>query len=1329
MADILVSKIQVPSLPNDNLILKDAEARNDLSTALATVTGNPLNFSTRSAQKSKETVISLEPIQDLHGYEHPWPAGGGKNKFNKNSRITGGTVTVNGETITIEGSYYASFACSLPAGTYTVSVENVVKGANGYAAFCFRYDGTQETSQLLTFDAPRVVTLNRAVSQIYIYSSGSSTSGTVTYTKIQVEEGSTATSYESYENICPIDGRTETSLVGCGKNRSSINAVSLAKGGIATVTEPVVPIQPGNYKITCTPSGDQGTVRFALLDANQNAIVYSDSINNGTEIDLTLPQTAYYCQVYIGGSFPSGGTFSTNDLMLRPADADPTYEPYQQSNDLTIQFGETVYGATVELEKGTVTVTWETTGLKDLSWTAYPNETNKYSAEIPGRKPGNHFICNVYKTGTTRQTPYSISPYNQYDTTNLIFINDPDCATVQDLITKLTNMNAVLCYELATPYTIQLTPNEISLLSGVNVISTDADGISLTYRDGKVATLGDLDSLNVTISNALEGKVDEVSGKGLSTNDYTDEEKAKVAEIDDKANDDGSYGDMSVGSLLMSNAVKSTDTTPFLFRPIPPLSTPYIREKLVGASMAWNQLAKLTGSGWTFNESLTDLVIDAANRIIKFRSKTASTYGTFKLTVPANHKFFIAFDYTKNGNVTVYLQNGSDSDYSQQISTSGIKSYVKSSSGTFFAFKMANPDAENYYEFKNLQFIDLTLAFNTAIADHIYSMEQAQAGSGIAWIKSYGFLTDDYYTTDAGSVQSVCADRKEIVGFNLWDEEWELGGIDSSGQNETRTDRIRSKNYIPVIPNTNYYSNLSGGYFCYDSNKNFVTSLIRTNEGILSIPDNVRFIRFRSTSNYGATYNHDICINISDTAKNGTYEPYHKTTISLGHDELRGMMQLDAQNNIVYDGDEKTSDGTITRKYIYAEFDGSSDENWSIANTGTENWYYTINTGINNLNYMISNLYEWVSVSNSNTVKGIYITSAGYLRIRENSEDTVANFKTRLASKPLQIVVKLSTPTTEQSTPFTSPQYLFDGGTEEFIDYGVEQQTRDVAVPVGHVTEYMGASDGTEIKDKFYLPTLPQNDGEYLLKIKKQNGVVADMSWGKGGDGVAYLPTIYSTEEREVGVWTDGKPIYQKTITGLSFNTVLDGWANSGASLSNVDKIIKCECGQNVSSMIEICFAKVENSVLYIWTTNRVTYEFNIINILYTKSTDTPGSGTWTPSGEIAQHYSTNEQIIGTWIDGNTFYRKVIDCGALPNATTKYVTLNLPSNLGVICGYKCFAQNAVSFIPIPYVDDYAKTGDILMSIQIDNDRVRFINHSNYSTLNVTLILEYTKTSS
>ena len=46
-------------------------------------------------------------------------------------------------------------------------------------------------------------------------------------------------------------------------------------------------------------------------------------------------------------------------------------------------------------------------------------------------------------------------------------------------------------------------------------------------------------------------------------------------------------------------------------------------------------------------------------------------------------------------------------------------------------------------------------------------------------------------------------------------------------------------------------------------------------------------------------------------------------------------------------------------------------------------------------------------------------------------------------------------------------------------------------------------------------------------------------------------------------------------------------------------------------------------------------------------------------NGQPALNYSTDEQVVGTWIDGKPIYQKTIDFGALPNNTTKSVNHNI----------------------------------------------------------------------
>lgn len=98
----------------------------------------------------------------------------------------------------------------------------------------------------------------------------------------------------------------------------------------------------------------------------------------------------------------------------------------------------------------------------------------------------------------------------------------------------------------------------------------------------------------------------------------------------------------------------------------------------------------------------------------------------------------------------------------------------------------------------------------------------------------------------------------------------------------------------------------------------------------------------------------------------------------------------------------------------------------------------------------------------------------------------------------------------------------------------------------------------------------------------------------------------------------------------------------------------------------------------------------------------------WTTT---AQSYSTTEMDTGaTWIDGKHIYKKTINCGALPNATTKTVAHGI-SNIGLVVKYEAIAtygSNSTQ-IPIPFVSDnlYAQVAlrveanDIVLWCQVD----------------------------
>ena len=114
-----------------------------------------------------------------------------------------------------------------------------------------------------------------------------------------------------------------------------------------------------------------------------------------------------------------------------------------------------------------------------------------------------------------------------------------------------------------------------------------------------------------------------------------------------------------------------------------------------------------------------------------------------------------------------------------------------------------------------------------------------------------------------------------VRGSNLWNEVWELGNIDDSGQTTPSAYRIRSKDYIPCKPSTTYYFKTGlniARLFYYDENKTFISRVINPLNVTFTTPNNCHYLKFRSADNV-TSYDNSISINFpsSDT----TYHAYN----------------------------------------------------------------------------------------------------------------------------------------------------------------------------------------------------------------------------------------------------------------------------------------------------------------------------------------------------------------------------------------------------------------------------------------------------------------------
>lgn len=104
------------------------------------------------------------------------------------------------------------------------------------------------------------------------------------------------------------------------------------------------------------------------------------------------------------------------------------------------------------------------------------------------------------------------------------------------------------------------------------------------------------------------------------------------------------------------------------------------------------------------------------------------------------------------------------------------------------------------------------------------------------------------------------------------------------------------------------------------------------------------------------------------------------------------------------------------------------------------------------------------------------------------------------------------------------------------------------------------------------------------------------------------------------------------------------------------------------------------------------------------------------------EKYSTKEIKIGTWIDGKPLYRKVVDIGTLPNATTKHVAHNI-SNIGSVVTLRGIVTD-YRFFPVPFA---ATSNAYAISIFADTTNIEVMAGNDRSNMTGFVIIEYTKT--
>lgn len=151
----------------------------------------------------------------------------------------------------------------------------------------------------------------------------------------------------------------------------------------------------------------------------------------------------------------------------------------------------TVYGGTVDVVTGELTVDRASVDLGtltnsgDTGWKYITNDGTPYfCVYLTGKKPGLNMLCSAYGTSQTTGTgSLADKKIGASSNDTRVYLRD---SAYTDLNTFISAMSGVqLVYELATPPTIQLTPQEIRTLLGTNNIWSDTGDTEVTYRAKK----------------------------------------------------------------------------------------------------------------------------------------------------------------------------------------------------------------------------------------------------------------------------------------------------------------------------------------------------------------------------------------------------------------------------------------------------------------------------------------------------------------------------------------------------------------------------------------------------------------------------------------------------------------------------------------------------------------------------------------------------------------------------------------------------------------------------------------------------------------------------
>lgn len=452
----------------------------------------------------------LEPVQDLHGYDSPWPAGGSAQllptDFTAETK-NGITLKVNEDgSVTLNGTATATTTFSAPLSTYMWDgvedcwLSGCPAGGNRDSTYSLRVDtdilgrySAYDVGNGIWFDSilPGVDISNKPLCFTIVIRNGYPCNN-LTF-RPMLNKGLTAQPFCTYSNVCPISGWSGANVTNGADNLAAMfvdgSVPSVSTGQLVQANgarSGFIPITPSTAYIFDAATPFSAARYIFWYDANKHFISYNTDEHT---VRATSPENAAFAmlRVSIVTNISQVLTRAFNAGTRASSSAPPVTIP------VAWDAAGTVYGGTLQYLGGDawrLTKTKQGVDLGSFSW-AYAN--GKFYATSPADSPiGTPSglltpICSVYKNGYGHQVGFDRNTVDKeflmnstYIGSERLYIRDTAYSDVATFKTAVAGQTLV--YPLATPVVYDLTGEELATLIGTNNIFSDTGTTTITVQ-------------------------------------------------------------------------------------------------------------------------------------------------------------------------------------------------------------------------------------------------------------------------------------------------------------------------------------------------------------------------------------------------------------------------------------------------------------------------------------------------------------------------------------------------------------------------------------------------------------------------------------------------------------------------------------------------------------------------------------------------------------------------------------------------------------------------------------------------------------------------------